>query len=88
MAIEFPESGLPGRTVAYKNKSELHQRFLVLAKGIKAKSPESLANQLVLLIDGAFANSQVLGKKGPARALADGGEALIAVATSALAKRG
>jgi hypothetical protein len=41
-----------------------------------------------LLIDGAFANSQVLGKKGPARALADGGEALIAVATGTFAKRG
>ncbi len=88
MAIEFPESGLPGRIVAHKNKSELHRRFLALAKGIKAKSPESLADQLVLLIDGAFANSQVLGKKGPARALADGGEALIAVATGTFAKHG
>lgn len=81
MAIEFPESGLPGRIIAHKNKSELHRRFLTLARGIKAKSPESLADQLVLLIDGAFANSQVLGKKGPARALVDGGEALISVAT-------
>jgi AcrR family transcriptional regulator len=87
MAIEFPESGPPGRVVAHKNKSELHRRFLTLAKAIKAKSPESLADQLVLLIDGAFANSQVLGKKGPARALADAGEALIAVATSTSAKR-
>jgi AcrR family transcriptional regulator len=88
MAIEFPEAGLPGRIIAHKNKSELQRRFLALAKAIKAKSPESLANQLVLLIDGAFANSQVLGKKGPARALVDGGEALIAVATGTPAKRG
>jgi AcrR family transcriptional regulator len=88
MAIEFPQAGLPGRIVAHKNKAELHRRFLTLAKAIKAKSPESLADQLVLLIDGAFANSQVLGKKGPARALVEGGEALIAVATATAAKRG
>jgi AcrR family transcriptional regulator len=90
MAIEFPESGLPlpGRTVAHKNKTELRNRFLALATAIKARSPDSLANQLVLLIDGACANSQVLGKKGPARALVDGGEALIAVATGTSAKRG
>jgi AcrR family transcriptional regulator len=87
MAIEFPETGLPGRVVAHKNKSELHRRFLALAKAIKAKSPDSLADQLVLLIDGAFANSQVLGKKGPARALVDGGEALIAAATGTSSKR-
>jgi len=87
MAIEFPESGLPGRLVAQKNKAELQRRFLALARAIKAKSPESLADQLVLLIDGAFANSQVLGKKGPARALVDGGEALIAVATGVSTKR-
>src|SRR5262249_35243626 len=87
MSIEFPESGLPGRAVAQKNKLELHRRFLELAKKVKARSPESLADQLVLLVDGAFANSQVLGKKGPARALVDAGEALIATATSGPAKR-
>jgi AcrR family transcriptional regulator len=88
MAIEFPEQGLPGRAVAHKNKSELQRRFLALAKAVKAKSPQSLADQLVLLIDGAFANSQVLGKKGPARALVDAGEALIAAATATAARRG
>lgn len=87
MAIEFPESGLPGRIVAEKNKSELHRRFLSLARAIKARSPESLADQLTLLIDGAFANSQVLGKKGPARALVVGGEALITAATAATTRR-
>lgn len=79
MAIEFPEAGLPGRAVARANKAELRARLLVLAKKIGA--PGSLADQLVLLIDGAFANSQVLGKKGPAQALVDGGEALIAAAS-------
>jgi hypothetical protein len=88
MAIEFPEQGLPGRAVARKNKSELQRRFLALAKAAMAKSPKSLADQLVLLVDGAFANSQVLGKKGPARVLVDAGEALIAAATATAAKRG
>ena len=81
MAIEFPETGLPGRAICHANKSELRTRLLALAKNIKARSPDALADQLVLLIDGAFANSQVLGKKGPVRALTEGGEALIAMAT-------
>ena len=81
MAIEFPMADVPGRAVAHANKTELRARFLTLAKGIKANAPDALADQLMLMIDGAFANSQVLGKKGPVRALADGGEALIAAAT-------
>jgi AcrR family transcriptional regulator len=83
MATEFPAADVPGLAIAHANKSELRARFLALAKKTKAKSPEALADQLVLMIDGAFANSQVLGKKGPVRALVDGGEALIAAATAA-----
>jgi hypothetical protein len=59
----------------------MRSRLLALTKKIKTRSPDALADQLMLLIDGAFANSQVLGKKGPVRALAEGGEALIAMAT-------
>ena len=74
---EFPDPAHKARAVCRANKSELKRRLIALAKGIEAPDPERLASQLTLLIDGAFSNSQVLGKGGPATELARAGEALI-----------
>jgi AcrR family transcriptional regulator len=77
---EFPEAAHPGRVVCRAHKAELRRRLLALVEQLGVCQPESLADQLVLLIDGAFASCQVLGKSGPARLLEDAAAALIGAA--------
>jgi AcrR family transcriptional regulator len=80
VANEFPERDHPARVAATKNKPELHRRLRVLAERIDARDPQGLADQLVLLIDGAYANAALFGRKGPARALLPAARCLIAAA--------
>lgn len=77
VATEFPAPAHPARTVAARHKTELHRRLVVLAKKMGIPKPESLADHLVLLIDGAYMNGQLLGKKGPVHSLEAAGLALI-----------
>ena len=76
VATEFPAPTHPARAVATRNKIELHRRLSVLAKKIGASKPSQLADQLVLLIDGAYVNGQLLGKKGSVHSLVTTGLAL------------
>jgi AcrR family transcriptional regulator len=77
---EFRDSDHPAKKVCQDNKSELRKRILQLATAASLKNSSQLADGLVLLIEGAFANSQVLGKGGPAQALVGTANALIASA--------
>ena len=76
VATEFPAPTHPARAVATRNKIELHRRLSVLAKKMGASKPSQLADQLVLLIDGAYVNGQLLGKKGSVHSLVTTGLAL------------
>ncbi|HEY0685743.1 MAG TPA: TetR/AcrR family transcriptional regulator [Steroidobacter sp.] len=76
-AAELPDLAHPGREVCIANKQKLSERLLKLCTQARVKEPRLLADQLLLLIDGAFANAQVLGKSGPASLLAAAGKALI-----------
>jgi len=78
-ATEFPDPDHPGRAVCEANKRLLRARILELCKRNGATDPELLADQLTLLIEGAFATAQVTGKSGPARGLEAAGKALIAI---------
>lgn len=80
VATEFPAPTHPARTVARRHKIELHRRLGVLAKKMGTRKPDELADQLVLLIDGAYMNGHLLGKKGPVRSLVMTGLALILAA--------
>lgn len=80
VATEFPAPAHPARAVAARNKAELHRRLDVLAKKMGIRKHGLLADQLVLLIDGAYMNSQLSEKKGPAHPLVVGGLALIRAA--------
>lgn len=77
---EFPNSDHLASKICKDNKSELRKRILELATAAGLKQPSQLADGLMLLIEGAFANSQVLGKGGPAQALVATAKALIAFA--------
>jgi hypothetical protein len=53
-----------------------------LGEAAGARDPELLAQQLEVLIDGAYAMGQSLGPKGPAKSVASAGRALIAAQLS------
>jgi len=68
-AIEYPEAGHPARRVAVANKRKLRRRLGQMAVAMGARRPRLLADGLTLLLEGAFASSQLFRDHGPARAL-------------------
>jgi AcrR family transcriptional regulator len=77
-AAEFADADHPGRLVARANRQELRRRLTDLATRLEARDPASLANQLVLLVNGAYAGAQVLGEVGTRQELVEAAETLIA----------
>src|SRR5215468_323410 len=75
---EFPEPDHPARGVILANKRAVRERLQALAADARARDPALLAQQLQLLIDGAYAIGQSLGPSGPAKTVAGAGRALIA----------
>jgi AcrR family transcriptional regulator len=76
-ATEFPDPDNPGREVAAENKRELRTRLRGLANAIGARDPGALADQLFLLIEGAYASGQMMGSDGPAVSIIDAADALV-----------
>jgi AcrR family transcriptional regulator len=76
-ATEFPEREHLGRRVAEANKRALRRRLLDLAKAAGARDPALLADQLVLLFEGAYSSALTFGANGPAGAVAAAADALI-----------
>lgn len=76
-AAEFPEPGHAVRGMVVRNKQMLRRRVLSLCMAAGAADAALLADQLVLMIDGAFAGSEALGKNGPARTLLRAAQAAI-----------
>jgi AcrR family transcriptional regulator len=77
-ATEFPEPNHPARAIILANKRAVHARLQTLAAAAGARDPDLLAQQLQLLIDGAYAIGQSLGPDGPAKTVAAAGRALVA----------
>ena len=75
---EFPEPDHPARGIILANKQAVRARLRTLAAAAGARDPDVLAQQLQLLIDGAYAIGQSLGPEGPAKTVAGAGRALIA----------
>jgi AcrR family transcriptional regulator len=82
-ATEFPSANHPARKVALRHKSELRRRLGTLTMRLGVQEPGELADQLVLLIDGAYVNGQLRGKRGPIQALSAAAAALIEAAMAA-----
>jgi AcrR family transcriptional regulator len=77
-ATEFPDPDHPGRAVALANKRQLRARFRALAAAAGARDADRLADQLQLLMDGAYATGPLLGGAESASALVAAADALIA----------
>ena len=79
---EFPEPDHPARAVILANKRAVRERLRALADAAGAGDPDLLAQQLQLLIDGAYAIGQSLGPDGPAKTVAAAGRTLITSQTT------
>ena len=75
---EFPDLGHPGRQVAVDGKQKMREFLRGLAEQAELKEPDVLADQLMLLMDGAYATARVFGPGNPARHVGDAARALIA----------
>ena len=80
---EFPEPEHPARAVILANKRAVYERLQALAAAAGACDSTLLAQQLQLLIDGAYAIGQSLGPSGPAKTVAGAGRALMAAQLTA-----
>ena len=69
VVIEFPEPGHPGRAVAEDCKTQMHALLADLARELPVAEPETLADGINLLIEGAIASYHVFGSQGPAQSL-------------------
>ena len=76
-AAEFPNPDSRAHRVAMDGKEELRRRFRELAEQAELRDPASLADQLLLLMDGAYASARMFGPTNPARHVADAARALI-----------
>jgi AcrR family transcriptional regulator len=77
VATEYPEPDYPGHQVALGHKQSVRARFGQLAREAGAREPEVLADQLFLLMDGAYMSSRMFGVKNPAAHLASAAKTLI-----------
>jgi AcrR family transcriptional regulator len=77
-STEFPDPDHPARAVCRANKRELRRRLLDLARRAGARDAGGLADQLLLLMDGAYASAQNFPARGPAPCLLGAAEALLA----------
>lgn len=77
VATEYPDIDYPGHQVALEHKQSVRARFRMLAKEAGAKRPDVLADQLFLLMDGAYMASRMFGPNNPAAHLAEAAEILV-----------
>ena len=82
-AAEFPDPAHPAHRVALAHKRQVLERFTALAREAKLRSPEALAAQLLLLMDGAWVSARMFGPRNPAARVAAAARVLIAAATPA-----
>ncbi len=80
VATEYPETDYPGHQVALEHKQSVRAKFRQLAKEAGAKKPDVLADQLFLLMDGAYMASRMFGANNPAAHVASAARTLIEAA--------
>jgi AcrR family transcriptional regulator len=76
-AIELPDKDHPARQVVETFKAAARSRLLRLCREAGLSQPESLADELILLVEGARVCAQSMGREGPCDRLAGMGAALI-----------
>lgn len=77
VATEYPDPDHPGHQVAIEHKQSVRKRFRNLAREAGARKPDLLADQLFLLMDGAYMASRMFGPENPAAHVASAARILI-----------
>lgn len=76
-AAEFPNADHVVHQAAFANKLATHAAYLEQAKAMGARHPKLLADQLLLLTDGAWAAARMWGAKSPAQSVVAAAKTLI-----------
>jgi AcrR family transcriptional regulator len=76
-AVELPEKDHPARCVIEQCKQASRDKLVALCRKAKIAQPELLADQLFMLLEGAFVCRQSIGNEGPACSFVRAGQALI-----------
>jgi hypothetical protein len=76
-AAEFPDPEHPGHRVALAHKQAVLARLGALAREADLRAPEALADQLLLLMDGAWVAARMFGPGNPSAQVAAAATALI-----------
>lgn len=63
---EYRDLSHPGRREAVDHLGRLRERLYALAAAARATDPDALADMLMLIISGLYANAATLGPSGPA----------------------
>jgi AcrR family transcriptional regulator len=82
VAAEFPEADHPARKVAEAHKREMRRRLKLIAERLNAASPDQLAGQLSVLVNGAFVSSQLFEPGEATGLLRRAADALVAASRS------
>jgi AcrR family transcriptional regulator len=77
MATEFPEVDSEGHKFAILHKKSIKTRFENLARQAGCLQPDKLADQLLLLMDGALSAARMFGIDNPGNHVVDAAEILI-----------
>jgi AcrR family transcriptional regulator len=77
-AIELPEKDHPVRPVIEELKIDYRKRLIALCRSAGLREPDMLADELLLLLEGARVTAQSVGPKGLGTRLMRMGDALIA----------
>ncbi len=76
-AVDFPDPAHPGHQAALAHKNAVRGRFRELAEAAGCAEPAKLADQLLLLMDGAFMAVRLFGADNPAAQVADAAQNLL-----------
>jgi AcrR family transcriptional regulator len=83
VATEYPDPAYPGHQVAMEHKQSVRRCFRRLAEEAGARNPHLLADQLFLLMDGAYMAARMFGPENPATHVASAARTLIDAALQA-----
>jgi AcrR family transcriptional regulator len=77
-AGEFPDLGHPGHKAALEHKQQVLERFKDLAKAANLHQPQAVAEQLLMLMDGAWNAARIFGPNNHAKQVAEAAKTIIA----------
>ena len=76
-AAEFPDVEHPGHRIALAHKRVVVDLLASLARKARLRNPHGLAEELLLLMDGAWVAARMFGRKNPATHVADAARILV-----------